>query len=200
MEQEQATRSAESEQESAAVDGEIADAKFDTKAPDEVDAAEVEGEGTQAEGESPVQQELAELREKVQELQNQLLRSRADFENYRRRTRQEMEDLRSFATRQLLADLLPVVDNFDRALGAMEGHAEVREGVEMVQRQLLSLLEKYGVEPMETLGHTFDPKLHEAVLQEPAGDREPGIVAEELQKGYLLHGRVLRPAMVKVTV
>jgi molecular chaperone GrpE len=147
-----------------------------------------------------LQTQVQELQTQVQELQNQLLRARADFDNYRRRTRQEMEDLRAFATRQLLADLLPIADNFERALSAIEGHEEVKTGVEMVHRQLLALLEKHGVEPMKTVGETFDPNFHEAVMQEPAGDREAGIVAEELQKGYLLHGRVLRPAMVKVTV
>lgn len=182
-------------------------AQVDEAAAQDADAS-ADGAGDQAEPEvgadadqpAAVCQEVQELRDQVQDLRDQLLRARADFENYRRRTRQEMEDLRNFATRQLLADLLPVADNFDRALGAMTGQAEVREGVEMVYRQLLALLAKHGVEAMETVGQAFDPKIHEAVMQEPAGDREVGIVAEELQKGYLLHGRVLRPAMVKVTV
>ncbi|MBX6351854.1 MAG: nucleotide exchange factor GrpE [Thermoflavifilum sp.] len=166
------------------------------------DAGDQAGPACESDAEAPAAaiEEVQELREQVQELHDQLLRARADFENYRRRTRQEMEDLRNFATRQLLSDLLPVVDNFDRALSAIAGQAEVREGIEMVHRQLLALLAKHGVEAMETVGQAFDPKVHEAVMQEPAGDREVGIVAEELQKGYLLHGRVLRPAMVKVTV
>ncbi|MCF8563325.1 nucleotide exchange factor GrpE [Alicyclobacillus tolerans] len=138
----------------------------------------------------------------LETLQQQLLRVHADFDNFRRRTRQEKEDLQLFATKKLLADLLPVVDNFERALATLpqEEQSNLKTGLEMVYRQLTGVFEKYGVVPMESLNQKFDPNLHEAVMQEPAQDgQEPGIVVQELQKGYQLHGKVLRPAMVKVT-
>lgn len=137
-----------------------------------------------------------------EELRQQWLRVQADFDNFRRRTRQEKEDLQQFATRKLLGDLLPVVDNLERALGALSGDvaSEVQTGVEMVRRQFVSVLEQYGVKPMDVTDQPFDPNVHEAVMQEPADGREVGVVVQELQKGYEMHGKVLRPAMVKVTV
>lgn len=140
---------------------------------------------------------------KVLELQAQLTRTMADFDNFRRRTRQEREELQQYATKKLLADLLPVVDNFDRALASAADNsdaASLKSGVEMVQRQLFSVLQSFGVQAMETVGQSFDPNVHEAVMQEPGSGQEAGIVLQEFQKGYLLHDKVLRPAMVKVSV
>ncbi|OFW79880.1 MAG: nucleotide exchange factor GrpE [Alicyclobacillus sp. RIFOXYA1_FULL_53_8] len=137
-----------------------------------------------------------------EELRQQMLRVQADFDNFRRRTRQEKEDLQQFATRKLLSDLLPVVDNLERALGAFSADAasEVQTGVEMVRRQFVSVLEQYGVRAMDVTDQPFDPNFHDAVMQEAADGREVGVVVQELQKGYQMHGKVLRPAMVKVTV
>jgi molecular chaperone GrpE len=159
-----------------------------------------------AEGEDaprPEDGRIRELEEKIEELKGQLLRVHADFDNFRKRTRQEKEDLVKYAAKNVIVDLLAVVDNFDRALSALpdeEAYRDVRTGVEMVHRQLLSVLEKHGVQPMDVVGKPFDPALHEAVMQEPADGKEAGIVVQELQKGYTIHGKVLRPAMVKVTV
>ncbi|MBF8378248.1 nucleotide exchange factor GrpE [Alicyclobacillus mali] len=138
----------------------------------------------------------------IEELTQQLLRTRADFDNFRRRTRQEREELVQFATKKLLADLLPVLDNFDRALQALEGvdEPQMKQGIEMVHRQLTQVMHQYGVTEMEAAGAPFDPSQHEAVMQEQVEGQEPGRVIEVLQKGYLLHGKVLRPAMVKVSV
>lgn len=139
----------------------------------------------------------------LESLRQQILRVQADFDNFRKRTRTEKDDLQRFATRGLLTDLLPVADNFDRALQVLPTAgeaAEVRTGLEMVQRQLLSVLNKHGVTPMDVVGQSFDPAIHEAVMEEAATDGRAGIVAQELQRGYLLHDKVLRPAMVKVTV
>jgi molecular chaperone GrpE len=158
-----------------------------------------EGDATEAqvvnETADPTVQELEETRQQV-------LRLSADFENFRRRTRQEKEDLQKFATKKLLVDLLPVVDNLERALTAVSGQQsdELLTGVDMVRRQLLGVLEQHGVTVMETVGQAFDPNLHEAVMQTPVEGQEAGLVAEEFQRGYWLAGRVLRPAMVKVTV
>lgn len=143
------------------------------------------------------------LTAELDNVRQQLLRAHADFDNFRRRTRQEKEDLQKFATKRLMLDLLPVVDNFQRALTAataIEGQGELLNGVEMVQRQLLGVLEQHGVRPMAVEGQPFDPSVHEAVLQEPAGDAEVGVITAELQTGYWLADKVLRPAMVKVTV
>ncbi|MCL6452463.1 MAG: nucleotide exchange factor GrpE [Alicyclobacillus sp.] len=154
-------------------------------------------------GETPTAPQAAEPSE-VQELRNQLLRTLADFDNFRRRTRQEKEELQQFATRKLLADLLPVVDNFERALASANGAggeaSDVLTGVEMVHRQLLSVLQAYGVVPMEAVGKPFDPNIHEAVAQEANPEAGSGVVLAEFQKGYRLHDKVLRPAMVKVSV
>ncbi|GGJ09352.1 hypothetical protein GCM10010885_18070 [Alicyclobacillus cellulosilyticus] len=149
-------------------------------------------------------EQLAVAQAELASLRQQLLRVHADFDNFRKRTRQEKEDLQKFAAQKLLSDLLPVVDNFERALAAFTAEgasAELRAGVEMVHRQLLGILEKHGVRPMDVVGQPFDPSLHEAVMQEPAGEGvAPGTVVLELQKGYWLHDKVLRPAMVKVSV
>lgn len=147
--------------------------------------------------------EVDERAAEIDRLKQQLLRLQADFDNFRKRTRQEREELQWFATRKLLTDLLPVTDNFDRALSTFSAETDVetvRAGVEMVHRQLLTVLQGHDVVPMDTVGQPFDPNIHEAVMQEPADDRPAGIVAEEFQKGYRIGDKVLRPAMVKVTV
>lgn len=172
---------------------------------DEVMTPEVEvvGDGNPSTGnEGASTSKEDEHRAELDAIQQQMLRVQADFDNFRRRTRQEKEELQQFATRKLLADLLPVADNFDRALAALsdDDAKDMKTGVEMVQRQFLSVLEQYGVKAMEVVNQPFNPNVHEAVLQEPAEGREPGIIVQELQKGYELHGKVLRPAMVKVTV
>jgi molecular chaperone GrpE len=169
-------------------------------------AADVGGEASTSEEQAPAAESESEsaLEQEIADLKNQLLRVHADFDNFRRRTRQEREDLQKFATKSVITDLLGVVDNFERALSSLpsdDATSDVRKGVEMVHRQLVTVLEKYGVQAMDAVGQPFDPTLHEAVMQEPAADGQaPGTVVQELQKGYTMHGKVLRPAMVKVTV
>lgn len=145
-----------------------------------------------------------ELKAELDDVRTQLLRVHADFDNFRKRTRQEKEDLQKYATKKLLGDLLPIVDNFDRALASVtsdETQSNFVQGVEMVHRQLLGLLEQNQVRPMQCVGESFNPELHDAVMQEPAENGgAAGIVVAELQKGYFIADRVLRPAMVKVTV
>lgn len=138
----------------------------------------------------------------VEDLRQQLMRIHADFDNFRKRTRIEKEDLQRFATKSLLTDLLPVADNFERAMTSLADASEnIRSGVEMVHRQLLQVFQKNGVEVQNPVGQTFDPNLHEAVMQEPATDGiEPGTVVQVFQPGYVMNGKMLRPAMVKVTV
>lgn len=154
--------------------------------PDEVDLA-------------ALQAELARKTALAEEYFQRLARLQADFENFRKRTLREKEDLLKYAAEKLIGQLLPVLDNFERALAAPAGdEAAFRSGVEMIHRQLLDILTREGLEPLQCVGQPFDPSRHEAVLRQPAGEQPENTVLAELQKGYTLHGKVIRPAMVCV--
>jgi molecular chaperone GrpE len=148
----------------------------------------------------------AALLAKAQEadrLQDRLVRLQAEFENYKKRMAREKADFYKFAVERLLLDFLPVLDNLERALASARSEAANREavveGVDMIARLFRSVLEKAGVKPMEAVGQPFDPGLHQAVAQvESCGDGD-NVVVGEIQKGYLLEGRVLRAAMVKIS-
>ncbi len=142
---------------------------------------------------------LEEENKKVQEYYNRLLRLQADFENYKRRTRQEMENFYKYSSEQIVRALLPVLDNFERALAAEGGSLEsYKSGMEMIYRQLMDVLAGEGLAPVEAVGEPFDPARHEAVLQEETVEHEDNTVIEELRRGYYLKDKVIRPAMVKV--
>ena len=139
----------------------------------------------------------------VEELQNRNLRLMAEFDNARKRAAREREDYARFANESLLRELLPVLDNFDRALQAAKGDpgsAAVTAGIELIQRELLRVLEKFGAVPFQSVGQPFDPERHEAVARVPTTDQPEMTVVAETARGYLLNGRVLRPAMVTVAV
>jgi molecular chaperone GrpE len=148
----------------------------------------------------------AALLAKAQEadrLQDRLVRLQAEFENYKKRMAREKADFFKFAVERLLIELLPILDNLERALTSARSEAANREavveGVDMIARLFRSVLEKAGVKPMDAVGQPFDPSLHQAVAQvESCGDGD-NVVVEEIQKGYLLEGRVLRAAMVKIS-
>lgn len=132
---------------------------------------------------------------------DQLARVSADFDNYRKRVERERRDLIETAAANLLRDLLPLVDDLERALqseAGSEGAEAYRQGVALIHRQLLDLLQKNGVTPIEALGTTFDPHLHQAVTHEVSSAHADGEVIAELRRGYRLGSRLLRPAMVKV--
>ena len=133
-------------------------------------------------------------------LQDRLLRTVAEFDNYRKRIDRERRDQSESAAAGLLVEILPVVDNLERALQAPSGPeaAGYRAGVELIHRQLLDTLRKRGVTPIDALGADFDPRIHQAVSQEESEAHRDGEVMEELQRGYMLGERLLRPAMVKV--
>jgi molecular chaperone GrpE len=135
-------------------------------------------------------------REEVVEL---FLRARADLENARRRFRLQRDEMRSDATAALLRELLPALDSFDRALGEPGGGPGFREGMEQIHQQLLSAMERFGLEEIEAEGRPFDPDLHEAVEVVAVEGRPPGEVARVIQRGYRAGGRLLRPARVRVT-
>lgn len=141
----------------------------------------------------------ASLREENQTLKDQYLRSRADFENYRRRTEKEKADYYRYALADTLRELLPVLDNFERALDH-EMNEEFKTGVELIYKQLNDTLARAGLTPVEPAGEPFDPMFHEAIARHETSDVEPHRVVDVLQKGYLLHDRLLRPALVRVSV
>jgi len=134
-------------------------------------------------------------------LTNRLARLQADFDNYRKRTRKEMEDLIRFGSERVITNLLPVVDNFERALQAAGNNPDLSAfvtGVEMIYRQLMDILTKEGVAVIPTANQPFDPEKHHAVAQVETSEMEDNMIVEELQKGYTLHGKVIRPSMVRV--
>ncbi len=128
------------------------------------------------------------------------LRERADLENFRRRAQKDKEDLMKYGNECLLLEILPVMDNMERALShaSEESLAAVIEGVNLTRAMLLGVLKKFGVEPVETKGAAFDPAYHQAMFRIESADVAPNTIVEEFQKGYLLNERLLRPAMVSV--
>jgi len=153
---------------------------------------------------------LKVMEEKVESLKNEavenhdrLLRLAAEFENYKKRSAREMNDFRKFANESFVKAMLPMVDSLDRAIesSSNDKHADssVVEGVNMTLREILKVFEQYGIKPFESLGKTFDPSLHQAVMQEDDEAYPENTVSKELQKGYMIHDRLLRPAMVVVS-
>ncbi|HEY7451332.1 MAG TPA: nucleotide exchange factor GrpE [Candidatus Limnocylindria bacterium] len=143
---------------------------------------------------------LAATREQADENLRNWQRTAADFSNYKRRTEEERRAADLFANAVLLARLLAVLDDFDRALDNVpeDAHESWVEGVQLVERKLRGLLEAEGVTPIEAIGQPFDPNLHEAVVHEETAEAPDNTVIGEVQKGYLLHERVLRPSLVRV--
>ncbi|MBO6236162.1 MAG: nucleotide exchange factor GrpE [Schwartzia sp.] len=175
---------------------------FNQDAPEEAPPQE-SGETQAGESEETAPEDADAIREKYEaelaEKENRYLRLQADFENFRRRTRQEKEELAAVVTQNLLKDLLPFLDNFERALAA-GGNDEggLRAGVEMMYKQLVEALKKEGLEYIETKDKPFDPNFHQAVMRVEDAEKEDGEIVAELQKGYMVKGRVIRPSMVQV--
>jgi molecular chaperone GrpE len=147
---------------------------------------------------------IAELESKNREIQSlfdRLLRLQAEFENFKKRTARERAELIKFANEGLLQEMIPVLDSLHRAIESVKADSNMGnllEGLELVRRLLSVVLEKAGVKEITAQGRPFDPQLHEAILVEESGAHPDNMVIEEIQRGYLLHNRVLRPAMVKV--
>ncbi|GIO36001.1 MULTISPECIES: nucleotide exchange factor GrpE [Paenibacillus] len=145
--------------------------------------------------------ETEKLKAEIEEHKQRLLRTQADYDNFRRRTVKEKEELGKYASAKLITELLPVIDNFERALGSVSDVPEAAsyaKGVEMIFRQLEGILKAEGLTPMEAVGTPFNPEYHQAIMQVESDEYEEGDVVEEVQKGYMLKDKVLRPAMVKV--
>lgn len=147
-----------------------------------------------------LQRDLDEARERGEENLRNWQRSAADFSNFKRRTEEERELVAQFANAILIGKLLAVLDDFDRALDNVpaDAHEGWVDGVRLVERKLRGLLEAEGVTPIEAIGQPFDPNIHEAVVHEDTADHPDNQVIGELQRGYRLHDRVLRPALVRV--
>ncbi|KXH87577.1 molecular chaperone GrpE [Sporosarcina sp. HYO08] len=150
---------------------------------------------------SPVEDPLTELTEKLKEEEDRRYRLLADFENFKRRANLDKEALQKYRAQSLLTNLIPVLDNFSRAL-AVETQTEeaqsIMTGMDMIYRNLLDALKEEGLTEIEAMEQEFDPNFHQAVMTGNEEDKPSGIVLEELQKGYILKDRVLRPSMVKV--
>ncbi|MCX5809041.1 MAG: nucleotide exchange factor GrpE [Proteobacteria bacterium] len=145
---------------------------------------------------------LQEKEETIKTLQEKLLYFQAEFENFKKLKNKEKLDTLKFGNEVLIKDLLPVIDNLERALehaSKTEDFKSIHEGIEIVLNEFLKVLERAGVEPVEALGKKFDPNFHEAFLQEERDDMKPETVISEHQKGYVLNGRLIRPSMVSIS-
>ncbi|APH04325.1 nucleotide exchange factor GrpE [Bacillus weihaiensis] len=165
-----------------------------------VDGAEATEEGETESVDESVQQ-IAELQAKLDETENKMLRAQADFDNFRRRSRLDQEAAQKYRAQSLATEILPALDNFERALQIEADNEQTKsllQGMNMVYNQLVQALQNEGVEAIKTVGEQFDPHLHQAVMQVEDGNYESNTVVDELQKGYKLKDRVIRPAMVKV--
>jgi molecular chaperone GrpE len=182
-----------------------ADAEFNTDATynDSVENAEQHAaEAGETAQEENSRQELEQLRKEAEDNYQRFLRAQADFDNFRRRTRQEKEEFAKYASLKVIEQLLPVVDNFERALQAGKDSTDYEallKGVDMIFRQLDQTLAAEGLQAMNSVGQPFNPEFHQAIMQVESEEYEEGIVVEEVQKGYMLKDKVLRPAMVKVS-
>lgn len=168
--------------------------------PEEIERLDEEGGASpSADPAQAVADEMVELRKERDTLQDRLLRQAAEFDNYRKRIERERRETAQYAAADLLQELLPIIDDFERALQTEAPGAEsYRQGLAIIHRGLMELLRKRGVTPIEAVGKDFDPEVHQAVAHEEDPDRRDGEVIEEFRRGYRLGDKLLRPAMVKV--
>jgi len=148
-----------------------------------------------------LQKEIESLKQQLEDQENRSLRIQADFDNYKRRTRSEIEAIQKYRSQNLAVGILNAIDNFERALqtnATTEEGQSILQGMQMVYQQILDALKSEGVEPIESVGKPFDPQYHHAVMQDSSDEHESNIVLEEFQKGYVLKDKVIRHAMVKV--
>ena len=181
---------------------------------DEAEAAQEDAaEGSEEEAPEEAASEAAAMQEEIEALKGQvekltgdlqekkdrLLRLQADFDNFRRRSAKEREEISAVVTQNFCKDMLPLLDNFERAMAAETKDVEAfQKGVEMIFTQFQEVLKKNGLEQIEAVGQKFDPNFHQAVMRVEDPEREDDTVAQELQKGYMVKGRVIRPSMVLV--
>lgn len=147
----------------------------------------------------PVERQLEERAAECERLQDQLLRARADFDNYRKRLLREMEQVRQTASLGLIQKLLPVIDNLERALAHADANDGFVEGVNMVYKQFQDILGAEGLVAIPTVNETFDPNVHDALATMPSDNIESGVILDEYERGYMMHNNIVRPARVIVS-
>lgn len=147
-----------------------------------------------------LQNEISILESEKENYYNRMQRQQADFSNYRKRVEKEKGRIKLQTTVDIINDILPVLDNFERALEQIDKEDDFNKGVKMIYKQLITFLDKQGVKEIEALGDEFDHNFHQAVMQVESDEHDSGIVVEVIQKGYILEGKVIRPAMVKVVM
>ena len=173
---------------------------------DAAEGSEEEAPEEAAAADAAMQEEIEALKGQVdglnkdlQEKKDRLLRLQADFDNFRRRSAKEREKISAVVTQNFCKDMLPLLDNFERAMAAETKDVEAfQKGVEMIFTQFQEILKKNGLEHIEAVGQKFDPNFHQAVMRVEDPEKEDDTVAQELQKGYMVKGRVIRPSMVQV--
>lgn len=196
----------------ADIDAEAAAGEKGATAPDAAADHELNEEGAGKDNQSAAQaaaqsadaeDPLSAAKNEAADYYDRLLRLSAEFENYKKRSSRELADFRKFANELIIKDLLGVIDNLERALASaadQEGNANsIAEGVELTLKEIFKILDKNGVTAITAEGEAFDPTYHQAVMQQETADHPPNTVVQELQKGYLLHNRLLRPSMVVVS-
>ena len=155
----------------------------------------------QGHAQEPESKETQETPAPENNAQDQLLRLKADFENSKKRLQRDKEDAIKYANERLLIEILPIVDNLDRAMSSLsEGHdaAKVMKGLKLAQDELHQVLESHGVKVVQTVGEAFNPELHEAVAAVESADAKEGTILDEVQRGYVLNGRLIRPSRVRI--
>lgn len=173
---------------------------------DAAEGSEEEAPEEAAAADAAMQEEIEALKGQIdglnkdlQEKKDRLLRLQADFDNFRRRSAKEREEISAVVTQNFCKDMLPLLDNFERAMAAETKDVEAfQKGVEMIFTQFQEILKKNGLEHIEAVGQKFDPNFHQAVMRVEDPEKEDDTVAQELQKGYMVKGRVIRPSMVQV--
>jgi len=184
--------------------------KIETE-PEEVSEKDIASEKTNSAGKKKdaagdtlkeIQAELESAKLEAKENYDRFLRVSAEFENYKKRSTREMDDFRKFANQSLIKEILAVVDNLERALNSSNGSSGndkcMADGVNLTLKDILKVFEKFNVKSIESMGQPFDPNFHQAMMQEETDDYPENTVISELQKGYMIHGRLLRPSMVVV--
>ncbi|HGJ66761.1 TPA: nucleotide exchange factor GrpE [bacterium] len=149
-----------------------------------------------------MQKELDDAKTKSEEAMDKMLRLAAEFDNYKKRSAREYENIRKYASENIIKELLPIIDNFERGIESaneLKDFNSFLNGIKLILNQMINLLEKEGVKQIKAIGETFDPNIHEAVMHINSDDYPENIVAQEFQKGYILNDRVIRPAMVAVS-
>lgn len=145
--------------------------------------------------------ELKSLKSELEDYKNRFMRLSADFKNYKKRIEKEKNDIYKFGSEKIVVDILPIIDNFERAIESSQSNEEANgllDGIQMILKQLIDVLKKHGVEEIDAINQEFDPNLHHAVMQEECEGVDNNIVTQVLQKGYMLNSKVIRPSMVKV--